>query len=40
MLYRLNQHLLVNKMLVPEQFSFRKGVTIQQVIFTDKFYFE
>ena len=31
---RLNQHLQANKVLVPEQFGFRKGVTIQQTLFT------
>jgi hypothetical protein len=29
-----NQHLQVNKILVPEKLGFRKGVTIQQPIFT------
>lgn len=29
MLNRLNQHLLTNSILVPEQFGFRKGITIQ-----------
>jgi hypothetical protein len=33
MLSRLDQHLQVKKILVPEQFGFRKGITIQQVIF-------
>jgi hypothetical protein len=33
-LNRLNQHLQVNKVLVPEQFGIRKSITIQQAIFT------
>jgi hypothetical protein len=33
-LNRLNQHLQANKVLVPEQFGIRKGITIQQAIFT------
>jgi hypothetical protein len=34
MLNRLNQHLQTNSILVPEQFGFRKDITIQQAIFT------
>jgi hypothetical protein len=34
MLNRLNQHLQVNKILIPEQFGLRKGITTQQAIFT------
>jgi hypothetical protein len=31
---RFNKHLEVNNILVPEQFGFRKGVTVQKAIFT------
>jgi hypothetical protein len=31
---RLNQHLQVNNILVPEQFGFRKGISIEKAIFT------
>jgi hypothetical protein len=31
---RLNQHLMTNSILVPEQFGFRKGISTQQAIFT------
>jgi hypothetical protein len=31
---RLNQYLQANKILLPEQFEFRKGNTIEKVIFT------
>ena len=31
---RLNQYLQANKILLPEQFQFRKGNTIEKVIFT------
>jgi hypothetical protein len=31
---RLNQHLQVNNILVPEQFVFRKGISIERVVFT------
>jgi hypothetical protein len=34
MLNRLNQHMQINNILVAEQFGFRKGITIQQAIFT------
>lgn len=34
MLNGLNQHLQVNKIFVPEQFNFRKGVTIPHAIST------
>jgi hypothetical protein len=31
---RLSQHLQVNNTLVPEQFGFRKGISIEKAIFT------
>jgi hypothetical protein len=34
MLNRLNRHLQSNHILVPEQFGFRKDITIEKAIFT------
>jgi hypothetical protein len=34
MLNRLNQHLQSNHILVPEQFGFRKGISIEKATFT------
>jgi hypothetical protein len=34
MFNRLNQHLQANNVLAPEQFGFRKGITIEQAVFT------
>jgi hypothetical protein len=31
---RLKQHLHINHILLPEQFGFSKGITIQQAVFT------
>jgi hypothetical protein len=31
---RSNQHVQLNSILVPKQFGFRRGITVQQVIFT------
>jgi hypothetical protein len=31
---RLNQHLQVNNTFVPEQFGFRKGISIEKAVFT------